>query len=132
MPADPSTLDLAALTAEAERLGYVRGRADGRGVEWLAGESVVARWLAGWGPPLADEAAALRWLLATPEARRLAAIVEAAEARGRAAERADVVAWLRREAEILGTINREDPTLRAARVDIYSGRHVGDADRAGR
>ena len=73
MSADLATLDLPALTAEAERLGYVRYD----DLRWLGlgGRSVVYNGN--------DEAAALRWLLATPEARRLAAIVDAAEARGR-------------------------------------------------
>jgi hypothetical protein len=89
MPADLSTLDLA---AEAERLGYVRHGAPGV-VRWADGECTLASWHDGdcaamwWevrgGVALATEAAALRWLLDQPEARRLAAIVDAAEARGR-------------------------------------------------
>jgi len=177
MPADPSTLDLPALTAEAKRLGYVRRGAPGV-VRWADGECTLASWHDGdcaamwWevrgGVALATEAAALRWLLDQPKARRLAAIVDAAEARGREAERAevaalradlhllredlmrasvalekarnegreaeraDVVAWLRREAEIFGSMTADDPTLAHGCRKIAAAAHVGAVDRARR
>ena len=180
MSADLATLDLAALTAEAERLGYVRD-ADGLAARWRAPWFVTAivytrghfapRWHDQTSLVFADEAAALRWLLDQPEARRLAAIVDAAEARGREqsptladvsatavrervyltglveqrtaerdaaeargreAERADVVAWLRDIAD--GTRARPDSrwddvvdTLDALVDDVGRGCH-----RAGR
>lgn len=93
-------MDLAALTREAERLGYVRrpGRVFGREHahlgEWAshkgAPHALVYEAEDGedWGPWThlrgADEAGALRWLLATPEARARAACY----ARGVADERA--------------------------------------------
>jgi len=133
--ADLSTLDLAALAAEAKRLGYVRHGAPGV-VRWADGECTLASWHDGdcaamwWevrgGVALATEAAALRWLLDQPEARRLAAIVEAAEARGREAERADVLAAVDAEREA------SEPDLWRLAWRIQHGEHAATTDRARR
>jgi len=132
MSADPSTLDIAALTAEAARLGYVRDAAvwrgpDGRLRVWTH-EAITPRWHEGLTRVLADEAAALRWLLDQPEARRLAAIVEAAEARGRDAERAAVVVATRWAATYeMAEAGRGDPG-----VAVYCAlRRLADAFEAG-
>jgi hypothetical protein len=86
---DLTTLDLAGLTAEAERLGYTR-EVGAWGFRWVLGDqrrlvsldAPLALWWSEPHRPHDGEAAALRWLLATPEAQRLRAIVDAAEAMG--------------------------------------------------
>jgi len=95
---DPSTLDLPALTAEAERLGYVRERDPDDGLPWWVDSQPRAmlcpdgNWLVdgrrAGAAGVADEAAALRWLLAQPEALARAACY----ARGVADERARCLA----------------------------------------
>ena len=82
-----ATLDLAALTREAERLGYVR-EAGSHGFRWHDGYSRVL-WSLGaaiwWSAPHRthdDEAAALRWLLRQPEALARAACGEHEVTRG--------------------------------------------------
>jgi hypothetical protein len=140
-PADLATLDLPALAAEAGRLGYVRDDAlawrgpDGRSRVWTH-EAITPRWHEGLTRVLADEAAALRWLLDQPEARRLAAIVDAAEARGREAERDDVVAWLRDDgpdgpAGVWARATGGSELTIAIDV-IERGEHVSPADKLGR
>jgi hypothetical protein len=130
--ADPSTLDIPALIAEAERLGYVRERDPDDGLPWWVDSRPRAmlcpdgNWLVDGRRVGPDEAAALRWLLATPEARRLADIVEAAEARGREAERADVLAAVDAEREA------PEPDLWRLAWRIQHGEHVGAVDRARR
>ena len=153
--------------------------ADGLAARWRAPWFVTAivytrghfapRWHDQTSLVFADEAAALRWLLDQPEARRLAAIVDAAEARGREqsptladvsatavrervyltglveqrtaerdaaeargreAERADVVAWLRRAEAAYGVERPETAALLDARLDIEGRYHA--TDRAGR
>ena len=104
MAPDLATLDLAGLRAEAERLGYVadhgvgidgrpahvwRKYRDGRPLAWRL---LSGQWMPSGEP---DERGALLRVLAWPSAQARRDIVDAAEARGRAAERADVVAWLR-------------------------------------
>jgi len=165
--ADPATLDLAGLTAEAGRLGYERigqspgtvvwttaARGDERPVLADYAQVTARRWQDDSGSHRGQtEAAALRWLLATPEARRLAAIVDAAkargreqgallravveraldehrdaeiaaaEARGRDAERAAVVAWLRAAVAAYRGTHAEDALADTLR-DVMAGEHA--------
>jgi hypothetical protein len=83
----------------------------------------VAQWLAGDRFTVvvgSDMAVALQAL------KTLALAIADAEARGRAAERADVVAWLRAKASALRSVVKVG--WHNAAISIEAGEHVGGAD----